>query len=108
MKALVVAVLLLEDTPGLETGPSLVHLLAVQAALVSPLVSSLIRPPPMLHLRLAEPVDKLMNHIPLGTRAEYPSKARQQLGERGYLHDGISGRPLGFGVDAIPLNALGC
>jgi hypothetical protein len=63
----------------------------------------------MLHLRLAEPVDELVNHVPLRTRTEHAGKARQQLREWGYLHDGIASGPLRLGIDrAVPLGATGC
>jgi len=110
MNALIGTVLLLEYPEWLETGSALVHLLAIQAALVAPLIGGLIRPPPILHLRLAKPIDELVNHIPLGARTEHPGEARQQLRERAYLHDGIAGSPLRFSVGArtVPLEAIGC
>src|SRR5215208_16693 len=95
---------------SLKASASLVNLLPIKAPLVAPVLAGQIHSPSILHLRLAEPIDELMDHIPLGTWAKHPSKALQQLRERGYLHDGISGNLLRFSVldRTVPPKPMHC
>src|SRR5829696_264122 len=81
---------------GLEAPAPLVYLLAVKAPLVAPVLAGEVRPPPMLHLRLREPIDELVNYVPLDGWAQHLGQTRHQLGKCGDPHDRIASGPLGL------------
>jgi len=54
------------------------------------------------------PVAEVLQHIYVGSVSEGTPECDGKVREERYLHNGIAGGPLRFGIKAVPLQAIGC
>jgi hypothetical protein len=54
------------------------------------------------------PEAKVLQHVYVRSISEGAPECDGQVREEGYLHDGIAGGPLRFGISTVPLGAIGC